>query len=777
MGRLYIYSTHKHLTRQVSQHTVPKTQTPMTTQSKEHRHQSEGLILPLDSLLIHLLCPHHDKELERVYQRIPLNEKVVGLVGILSKDSLAANCFGEAATAKAYLAATLLRRAVSQLTSCSSEVTDEALISSLDALLQSVLWLSGRNDATTGATTPMRKMMSHCIAEICLILSIRSNSQCSVVASVIQNIHCGIQSLLLQDNTTATTETLATCVHLLALLPSRAPVAFCHALQQQQQPQNSKLVHSILLSVVSLLAKTTDNIRLWYACMEVLCNVASAFTIVAQPHNAVSSEAQISLQLLMMDSFASTPEKIKVDLPQVNYLAQHVFLPLLEMLLVQIKANTVPDDDACAIVQLWLDTLPKSPQLFTSSQLIQQYVVEIVMVLLMRYQQQRLPMTVLCMEILCSLCQLGTMQEFLQSHYAESVLDLLMQLMVDGVDSDVSAWSEVDYDVDSGEVWDGDEDYLQDVEMIFVNFVSLSRNQFLPNVIQKIQTNSRKNDWKYLRACLSVLELLVDCAPRSFEPYVGETVLFSLTTLSCSNNPRVHYQVCQLLGSIAASGFAMTLEQYSSDVVTALSQLLLSSCRKVVSHSCLALISLLQALSTNGKVKLINLLPDLWKNIQQGVFHSGNQSSNSILHATHLIACLADSMEENFTSPYYKSSMTLLTSCIQSGSSTPEIRGAALESMTIVCKAAAAVASDNSVLLFLSDARNIMSMILPLLEAYAASNNDQNIFIPLEQTLTSSARIASILKEGFAEYAPAVMPFLLQWATQEVDVSVTVRSL
>jgi len=119
----------------------------------------------------------------------------------------------------------------------------------------------------------------------------------------------------------------------------------------------------------------------------------------------------------------------------------------------------------------------------------------------------------------------------------------------------------------------------------------------------------------------------------------------------------------------------------------------------------------------------------------------------------------------------------LLMSCIQSGSSTPEIRGAALESMTIVCKAAAAIASDNSVLLFLSDARNIMSMILPLLEAYAASNNDQNIFIPLEQTLTSSARIASILKEGFAEYAPAVMPFLLQWATQEVDVSVTVRSL
>jgi len=58
--------------------------------------------------------------------------------------------------------------------------------------------------------------------------------------------------------------------------------------------------------------------------MEVLLTVASAFTIVAQPHNAVSSEAQISLQLLMMDSFASTPEKIKEDPPQTNYLAQHV---------------------------------------------------------------------------------------------------------------------------------------------------------------------------------------------------------------------------------------------------------------------------------------------------------------------------------------------------------------------------------------------------------------------------------------------------------------------
>jgi hypothetical protein len=696
----------------------------------------------------------------------------VGLVAILSRDSLA-NCVGEAATAN-YLAATLLRRAIGQLTSSSPEVTDEALISSLDSLLQSVLWLSGRNDATD-ATTPMHKMMSHCIAEICLILSIRNNSECSMIASVIQNIHCGIQSLLLQDNTSAATEALATCLHLLALLPSRAPVAFCHALQQQ--PQNSRLVHSILLSVMSLLTKTTDNIRLGYACMEVLCNVASAFTIVAQPHNAVSTEAQVSLQLLMMDSYASTPEKIKVEPPQVNYLAQHVFLPLVEVLLVQIKANKVPDDDACAIVQLWLDTLPKSPQLFTSSRLIQQYVVEIVMVLLMRYQQQRLPMTVLCMEILCSLCQLGTMQEFLLSRYAESVLDLLMQLMIDGVDSDVPAWSEVDYDVDSGELWDGDEDYLQDVEMIFVNFVSLSRNQYLPYVIQKIQTNSRKDDWKYLRACLSVLELLVDCAPRSFEPYAGETVQFSLTTLACSNNPRVQYQVCQLLGSIAASSFAMTLEQYSSDVVAVLSQLLLSSCKKVVSHSCLALISILQALSSNGKDKLINLLPDLWKNIQQGVFHDGNQSSNSVLHATHLIACLADSMEENFTSPYYKSSMTLLTSCIQSGSSTPEIRGAALESMTIVSKAATATASDNSVLLLLSDARKIMSMILPLLEVYAASNNDQNMFIPLEQALTSSARIASILKEGFAEYAPAVMPFLLQWATQELDFSVTVSSL
>jgi hypothetical protein len=34
-------------------------------------------------------------------KRIPLNEKVVGLVAILSRDSLAANCFGEAAMAKA----------------------------------------------------------------------------------------------------------------------------------------------------------------------------------------------------------------------------------------------------------------------------------------------------------------------------------------------------------------------------------------------------------------------------------------------------------------------------------------------------------------------------------------------------------------------------------------------------------------------------------------------------------------------------------------------------
>jgi hypothetical protein len=67
----------------------------------------EGLILLLNSLLIQLLCPYRNKALEQVYQRIPLNEKVLGLVAILSRDSLAANCFGEAATAKAYLAATI----------------------------------------------------------------------------------------------------------------------------------------------------------------------------------------------------------------------------------------------------------------------------------------------------------------------------------------------------------------------------------------------------------------------------------------------------------------------------------------------------------------------------------------------------------------------------------------------------------------------------------------------------------------------------------------------
>lgn len=751
----------------------------MTTHSKEHQQQHlEGLVPPLNSLLIQLLCPYHDKELERVYQRIPLNEKVVGLVSILSKDGLA-NCFGEAITAK-YLAATLLRRAISQLSS-TSQVTDDTLISSLDSLLQSLLWLGSTNVAT-GGTVPIRKMMSHCIAELCLVLSLRNNSQCCMITSVIQNIHCGVQSLLLQDNSSNTTATMeasvACCLHLLALLPARAPVAFCHALQQH--PQDSTLVHSILQSIMPVLAKTTDNIKLLNACMEIMCNMASAFTMVAQPHNAVSSEAQISLQLLMMDSSASSSEKLrKVDHPQVTLLAEQVFLPLLEMLLRQIKTDRVPVDDACAIVQLWLDTLPKSPQLFTSSQLIQQYIVEIIMVLLMRYQQQRLPGTVLCLEMLCTLCQLGTMQEFLRSRYAESVLDLLMQLMIDGVDSDVSAWSaEVENDVDSGELWDGDEDYLQDVEMIFVDFVSLSRSRFLPCALQIIQTNSTKDDWKYLRACLSVLELLVDCAPRPFEPSLGETIQFSLTTLSRSNNPRVHYQVCQLLGSIAAvSGFAMTMEQYSSDVVTSLSKLLLSSCGKVVSHSCLALISFLQALSPNGKVTLINILPELWKSIQQGVFHGHSQHCNSIIHATHLIACLADTMEEHFISPYYKSSMTLLTSCIQSGSSTPEIRGAALESMVIVCKAAEAIASDTSGLLFLSDARNIMSMLLPLLEAYAVSNQNQNIFVPLEQILTSSARIASILKEGFAEFAPAVMPFLLQWATQELDVSVTVSFL
>jgi len=157
-----------------------------------------------------------------------------------------------------------------------------------------------------------------------------------------------------------------------------------------------------------------------------------------------------------------------------------------------------------------------------------------------------------------------------------------------------------------------------------------------------------------------------------------------------------------------------------------------------------------------------------------------------VIRGIHILACLADATQRSFV-PLYKDVMTCLTKCIQlqvgngnvgvSSENMSALIGAALEAMAIVSKAVTSCAEED-VEVYKADARNIMTMILPLLQAYATSSSaSQSAMVPLEQALTSSARIASLLEEEFAEFAPAVLSFLLQWASQEVDVSVTVSLL
>ena len=699
------------------------------------QQNDNGNAISLGLLLDKLLCPINRRESEEIYRNIPSSEKFTGLVTILTTQ--------EAKEARCWLAATLLRRVISS--SGDEAVKDEAIISSVEPLLR----------VYHTASAPIRKMVAHCVSEIVLVLSMRKNPNCN---EILQFLLMNIQNQLNNANHCASS------LELLALLPSAAPVAFCSVVTDIES-----LVNFVLLPTQPLWKTDT---RLLRACMETVCHTAAAMTLVQ--NSSEITEAQLSLQQLVPTNNQPT----KSAVPQVIYLAENIFLPLLHVIYTNDPTQDEDEAHRTTIIQLWLDTLPNAPHLFCHSETIQRYVFEIITTTIQQ-QQEHKHVLILCLETICTLCQYSgstsTNPSYLVQKYGTNVLDMLMQLLIDGVDENVQAWAEDEQQEQESalleERWDGDEEYLQDVEMIFVNFILLGRKPSISYVVQKIQ-ESKSNGWRIIRASLHILELLSECSPKAFEPYFEETIQFALNNiLQSGNNPRVLYQACQLIGSIAAicdeeSGLA----KYSANIISSLSQLLLSPCLKVVSHASLALISLLRSPSfanETAKDGLKKAMPSLWRNIQH-VFGKQHNINNSIIRGIHLIACLADAMEVDFLPAYYKSAMTLLTNCIQLGT-TAEQRGAALEAMTIVNKAASA--SEENV--YKMDARNIMMMILPLLESYA-NNNKQQILVPLEQTLTSSARIASVLEQDFREFAPAVLPFLLQWATQELDVTVTV---
>lgn len=700
------------------------------------QQNDSGNAKALGLLLDKLLCPINRRESEEIYRTIPSSEKFAGLVTILTTQ--------EAKEARCWLAATLLRRVISS--SGDETVKDEAIISSVEPLLR----------IYHTASAPIRKMVAHCISEIVQVLSMRKNPNCK---DILQFLLMNIQNNMNNANHCASS------LELLALLPSAAPVAFCSVATDIES-----LVNFVLLPTQPLWRTDT---RLLRACMETVCHTAAAISIVQNSNSSEITEAQLSLQQLVQTSNHPTTSAV----PQVIYLAEHIFLPLLHVIYTNEPTQDEDEAHRTTIIQLWLDTLPNAPHLFCHSETIQKYVFEIIRNTIQQQQEQK-HVLILCLETICTLCQYSgstsTKPSYLVQNYGTNVLDMLMQLLIDGVDENVPAWAEDEQQEQESslldERWDGDEEYLQDVEMIFVNFVLLGRNPSISYIVQKIQ-ESKSNDWRIIRASLHILELLSECSPKACEPYFEETIQFALNNiLQSGNNPRVLYQACQLIGSIAAicdeeSGLA----KYSANIISSLSQLLMSPCLKVVSHASLALISLLRSPSfanETAKDGLKKIMPSLWRNIQH-VFGKQHNINNSSIRGIHLIACLADAMEVDFLPVYYKSAMTLLTSCIQLGT-TAEQRGAALEAMTIVSKAASA--SEENV--YKMDARNIMTMILPLLESYA-NNDKQQILVPLEQTLTSSARIASILEQDFSEFAPAVLPFLLQWATQELDVTVT----
>ena len=390
-----------------------------------------------------------------------------------------------------------------------------------------------------------------------------------------------------------------------------------------------------------------------------------------------------------------------------------------------------------------------------------------------------------------------------EANGVSGIVKVCAEMIVNGVDDDLDSWAKgkVALQEDAAQ-WEYDDNAIF-AESILESFVqNVGGPQCLTAVLSLVETllASPSQQWQPLRAALSILEICLTAAPYSFAAHVPVAVEAALS-FSSHTCVRVQFQAVQLLGALCRADVIgdgkVTLsrptlgvrQQHGDRILAALARLLNSNCSKVIGHACLAIVAYCRG--GNGKENagvsidkalVLPVMGDILTTIANGPLSldvAGNV--DVFIRAFAAIACLANVAEEEFVG-FYSNVMPGLLQCASYGLETDQngnfsgrgvsadeivsLRGGAIEAASIVGQAVG-----ESEGIFHADAEKLMQLILALLPAQAT--NDSTVMIPQDQLLAASARIACVMKAGYAPFLPRVLPHMLKKAREEADVSIT----
>mmetsp|Transcript_26074 Transcript_26074/g.53613 ORF Transcript_26074/g.53613 Transcript_26074/m.53613 type:complete len:1200 (-) Transcript_26074:141-3740(-) len=678
---------------------------------------------------------------ETIFRSIAVPERVQALTNVLLKTDSSYNDIS-------LLTAVLLRRDLIKL-------TDSAMLNELVApLLQCYT-------QTSIATLNTKVAIGHSLAEVCSSLSVISDS--SALQSNVDPVVSKILSTVvdLQRGIIAGSEQeLLSSLKLIAALADRAPMSFAR-------------VGLPYLPVItsSCVQNNAVNSNVCTKLVEVIVN------------GAVATDVDEASPIIRAAAAVKNPDEIVIDeASAAAQIGSHCLLPVLSKICGENSSNPI----SLELLQSLSHAAVTVPSLFCGGGPSLEVLQAVVQMCLGLSTSENHALALASLQVLASLISVGDVRHRVISPnmaqtVAEKVIPACAQLMAQVCtdDDDFKDWisepaSLVEDSVDDDEGSDDAAFAETLMESFLQNLAGPALTVALPLVRQHLDSTAVADikNWRHTRAALAILESGLVAAPVALAPHVPE-ILSSAAALAGAEqqNPRVQYQAIRLLGAICETHpsvrrdhgrmilepTAAALASPVSKLSSMASQVISSYCRSGEDDDDLSE-------EENKKHCLVPFLPDLLKALIQGPLSLNEASTGSVtvrVRAMNATACLAEASEEAFC-PFYADVMPGLLMCAQLPQ--VDVATAALQSLAIVGQS---VGKE----MFLSDATQVLSWIIPVLSNNNTNGENQSHFAN-EELLATCGRIASVLEGDFAPYADAILPSIYHIAQAPADISI-----
>lgn len=394
-----------------------------------------------------------------------------------------------------------------------------------------------------------------------------------------------------------------------------------------------------------------------------------------------------------------------------------------------------------------------------------------------------------------------------QNHQSlRGVIQICAEHIVNGVDEDVDSWSQSKVGIYEDVAHSDDDDIAVFAQELLEDFLKhAGASKCLSSVFELVQTLLDMNKWQASRGALCMLEVCLVSAPYSFSRHVPVAFETALRLSSPEECVRVQVQAIQLLAELCrvdevkggTSTFGEQTEklgvknQYGDRIISTLTKAMRCCCAKVVGHACTALSAFCRGSNSTEnqddeqnalKSLILPHLSDILIAITSGPLSLDMaEHADVFTRAFDAISCLAYVVKESFAE-FYQQIMPGLRECAIYGlkkdfygnyievSRAEEIvllRGGAIETASVVGQA---IGGSNG--LFNYDANHFMELILSMLTRHESAK-DAPTLIPVDQLMTASARIASVMKDEYISFLPRILPHLLRILKEAADVTIT----